>query len=264
MKNVLIITLLVTFGLHAADNSLAIQNSTQQFNDGLTVDEFVDAIAQLPIKFTHRPVLDQLSSVGLSTLSVLVGAAFGHLAVCAVTNVLGGYDQSPLFFKPREWSKSVTVGTLVGAGLGAYPSMYASFTQSLAKKIDRKLLNTAFYFQNDAVSLKQSLDVLFVSARFPRAAAFISLEALRSHLADINDLFELLTDKPYGDQIKMLLPYVQYSLDAVIQAIITLKSDPRWFEECNAQSLSNTQATLNAQYNAQAVGGLIQLANATR
>ncbi len=241
-------------------NALA-ANAAFAFAAEQDVNAFVSAIEELPLKFTDRPKLDQLKDAACGALVVLVGAGFGHIATCAIINVLGGADQTPQFFQPSKWTTPVAIGTVAGAALSIYPVSYMSYKDALTKKIDKKLLTAVIAYQDDSAKLSKAIDQLFISSRFPRAMAFAQLNALRSHFADMNDLFELLTEKPYGDQIKELLPAIQGCLTALADAMLVVKNDPRWYEECNAQTLANSQANLQAHQNAQATSGLIQLAH---
>jgi|GEM_PF-2852795 len=206
---------------------------------------------------TPRLTSDYLMAAGCA----LLGAIIGHLTTAAVLTVLGE-QRNVHFFDVRNYDKPDFIGTVGGATLFASGALCVSSLQFLAQQVNEPLLVIVLTKKGDA--LLNELGHFFVSHRFPRAAAFNELDVLRKNLIDILAKLERAKGTPDHEAIKPIIADMLTFLDNVRDAMVLVKNDPRWLEECNAATLALAQANLQAHQNAQLANNVIQLAHSGR
>lgn len=202
------------------------------------------------------------SDVFLIGTNALMGAVVGQFVTRAGRTILNprGPVNSDNVFDPSSWSTGVKAGSLLGGVIGAVGCSHFVGLKTIAQMINQPLLVITLSSSVPA-ELTKALDTLFISHRFPRAAAFNELDTLRQQLSDILSRFEKLRGKPAYDQAKLLIPAILTFSTAVKDAMLVVKNDPRWFEECNASTLAMTQANIQSYQNAQLATSVIQLAH---
>ncbi len=216
----------------------------------------IECIKGIPTYISDLPTSD---FVAAGILSVL-GAAAGHTGVCAIAHLLDkntGIELS--FFHPQKWGTSLWLGTIGGAAAIGYITLRSFGPKLLAQQINQPLLTAVMTTQPH--ELKNTLDGIYVSNRFPRAAAFRDLDALKYTLSTLLESFTKLNGKAGYTEAKRLTPTIMTYIANVKDAMLTIKNDPRWLEECNASTLAMTQANIQGHQNAQLAGAVIQLAH---
>lgn len=188
----------------------------------------------------------------------LLGAVSGHLTLVAVSRVLGT-DRHARFLKLGDYDTPDYISTFGGAALFASGTLCLSSLRFLAQQVNQSLLTVVLVEKPEI--LLTALSNFFISHRFPRAAAFNELDSLRKNIADIITKFERVRGTKAYEDSKPLVADLLMFLDAVRAAMITVKNDPRWLEECNAATLALAQANFQAQQNAQLANTVIQLAH---
>ena len=222
------------------------------------IETTLKRIQKMPFSICDLPTSDFVVAGFFS----LLGAAAGHLCVNAIAHLV---DQettktiNPTLFHPGKWGKSLWLGTVGGAATVGYLTLAASGPKFLAQQVNQPLL--AAVIASKPTDLKNTLDGIYVSDRFARAVAFRDLNTLRTTLCSILESFTKLKGKPGYSEAKNLTPAVVSYIAAVKEAMLTIKSDPRWFEECNASTLAMTQAHIQGCQNAQLASTVIQLAH---
>lgn len=204
---------------------------------------------------TPQLVQDYLVAAGLG----LLGAIIGHITSVAVLKVLGDRERTVRFLNLSDYDTIDYISTFGGAAFFASGTLCFSSLNFLSQQVNQPLLTIVLTESPD--TLPVALSLFFVSHRFPRAAAFNELDILRKNLADIVAKLERAKGTPAYENIKPLLADLLTFLDAVRNAMITVKNDPRWLEECNAATLALAQANIQAQQNAQLANTVIQLAH---
>ena len=216
----------------------------------------VQRIQNMPTSMIDLPTSDFLWAGGFA----LLGAAIGHICTSAFVQLLDPEMKPvPRFFQPHKWGKGQSFGTVGGAAALGYLSLAYSGPKARAACINQPLLIAVVGTQHD--TLKIALDDLYVSHRFPRAAAFRDLDILRITLAAILESFTKLKGKIGYSEAKQLTPDLLAFAQAVKEAMLLLKKDPQWLNECNAATLAMTQANIQGCQNAQLAGTVIQLAH---
>ena len=216
----------------------------------------VERIKNIPTYISDLPTSD----VVVSGIFAVLGAAASHVCVCAVAHLLDKNTDIELsFFHPEKWGISLWLGTVGGAAVTGYLSLTSFGPKFLAQQINQPLLTAVM--TTKPYELKNSLDNLYVSNRFPRAAAFRDLDALKYTLSALLESFTKLKGKAGYAEAKRLTPTIMAYIANVKDTMLTIKNDPRWLEECNASTLAMTQANIQGHQNAQLAGTMIQLAH---
>lgn len=195
-----------------------------------------------------------------AALCSLIGSVIGHLGTCAIANLLDQTTQiKPRYFTPTEWKFPLPLTTIGGALYGGYLYLYSSNLKILAENLNLSLLTTVTVGKADQTTKR--LDEYYVSQRFPRAIAFKELTKLRENLSNLINALSKLNDKKSRVEAKYIVPELISFSTTVKNTMLTIKSDPRWLEECNAATLAMTQANIEGHQNAQCTTTAIQLAH---
>ena len=215
----------------------------------------IQRIQNMPTSVINLPTSDFLWAGGFA----LLGAAIGHICTSAFVQLLDPEMKPvPRFFQPHKWSKSQWFGTVGGtAALGSLSLAYSG-PKARAACINQPLLAAVLTAKPN--NLKSTLDGMYVSDRFARAAAFRDLDTLRITLGAILESFTKLKGKAGYTEAKNLTPAIVSYITMVKDAMLTIKNDPQWLNECNASTLAMTQANIQGCQNAQLAGTVIQLA----
>ncbi len=221
-----------------------------------TIDITMQRIQKIPFYISNLSSSDFLA-VGCCAV---VGAAIGHISTCAIAHLLDKNTNIELsFYNPEKWGKSLWLGTVSGAIILGRTSLTSFGPESLAQQVNQPLLTVVI--GSEPNDLKNTLDGMYVSNRFARAAAFRDLDILRNTLSLILNSFTKLKGKAGYSEAKSLTPVIMSYIAQVKDAMLNIKNDPRWLEECNASTLAMQQATMNHNHNAQLAGAVVQLAH---
>jgi hypothetical protein len=196
----------------------------------------------------------------LAAVCSMVGSIIGHLGTCAIANLL---DQTtpikPRYFTPSQWNFPLPLTTVGGGLYGGYLYLYHSNLTFLAKNLNQPLLSILLTGKADQTVTR--LDEFYVNHRFPRTVAFKELTQLRENLSALINTLSNLTDKRSRAAAKQFIPELLSFSHTVKNTMLLIKSDPRWLEECNAETLAMTQANMQGYQNAQSTTTAIQLAH---
>ncbi len=221
-----------------------------------TIDITMQRIQRIPFYISNLSNSDFLWIGGFS----FIGAAIGHIITGATIQLLDPEMKPvPRLFQPKKWTASQWLGTLGGAFIGGCGKLYVTNPAFLAQQVNQPLLATIL--TTPTANLKNSFDAIYVSDRFPRAAAFKDLDTLRNTLSRILESFIKLKGKAGYAEAKNLTPTIVSYITMVKDAMLIIKNDPRWLEECNASTLAMTQANIQGHQNAQLAETVIQLAH---
>lgn len=203
---------------------------------------------------TPRLAQDYAIAAGFAVL----GAVVGHLGSVAILKVLGT-ERKVYFFSLGDYDTTDYISVFGGAALFSSGTWCLSSLRFLAQQVNQPLLTVVL--TETPETLLTALSGFFISHRFPRAAAFNELDTLRKNLAEIVTKFERIRETKEYENVKPLVADLLMFLDAVRNAMVIVKNDPRWLEECNAATLALAQANFQAQQNAQLANTVIQLAH---
>ena len=207
--------------------------------------------------FSDLSLLNKCNALGYGALS----SAATYIVTKAFENILSTEEHDFNFWKPQDWNwterSTVTLGTIwvtKWAGEQFKPEV-------VAKKANEDGL-LALLLETSQSDLEKALDEKFIIHHFPRATAFAQLRNLHN---TINHLLTLITEynahKPHRN-FKTIKEALKNNLKQVNNALLLIKKDARWHQECNAQTLSNVHATQQNQQNAELAGAAIKLAHA--
>ncbi len=249
-----IITLSLLFLTHINTSLLCAQELQEETvkKQIATLMNEIQAIQEHPY-FTNR-------DFAMAAVSAVIGSVIGHLGTCAIANLLEQKTTvKPRYFTPSEWTFPLPLTTVGGAVYGGYLYLYSSNLKFLAEHLNQPLLVTVVGGKSN--QLNQRLDEFYVSQRFPKAVAFKELTKLRESISSLIEALSKLTEKSAKAEARRIVPTLLTFSEATKDAMLLLKSDPRWFEECNASTLAMTQANIEGHQNAQFTATAIQLAH---
>ena len=192
-----------------------------------------------------------------------VGTITGNLAAVALLNLVGYQEQVKIPY-PSKWGKIEWLGTLGGASTAIAYTYHAEYLSGIAKKIDAPLLVLVLKNKDFETALMRELNTYFIAQQFPNMAAFIALEKNRSKLAYIFELLTKLEASRQKANFSDLKENITIALEALNFAILTVKNDPRWLQECSAHAMVMASQNMQAQNDAQIAAAVINLAHSGR
>lgn len=208
--------------------------------------------------FLDLTVWQQLGALGWGAL----GSAGTYLATKAVENILSSKPNEVNFWNLQEWSwaerGTVTIGTL-------WVTKYAGDQfkpEAVARKANENGLLNLLLDATTEDELQQALDEKFVTHHFPRAAAFAQLNELHAnitHLLDITNKHNMYRPR---HNFKTLQETLKSNLKRVNTALLLIKKDSRWHQECNAYAVNRIQAAQETQQQMELAGAVLQAAHA--
>ncbi len=206
----------------------------QQTSIEQEITTVIEAIDKVPVRFLDYSREAQRNIIIGDALVILLTTVSGHFAGRYI-NLLIADPREPAIslFKPTSWTRTVTIGSGMGFTTGFIIALYEYFKgKKLSNGIlllKKELLITALTYQNDPENLKKAL---YTDKNYPRTRAFQDLEYIRTYLTQTIDAFTFhTTTTPSEENLKTLIPKLQNYLDAVIDAILIIKSDSLWLEE---------------------------------
>lgn len=223
------------------------------------IENVLDTIAtDFNTSFFDLPFWTKAQIAALTTL----GGACTWLGTRAFTNIFEETDKRVVISQWKEWQLSQKITTPVGLIWFGKILTNAEKPEGIARNANADGLLSALLTCQTTDEIKETIDARFVTERFPRAVAFQQLSTLH---ASLNKLFKLVketqTIKPHRNFNK-IIQLLNQNLNHVNQALLILKNDSRWFEECNAHALKQAQATQQSEHNARLAGTAINLAHA--
>jgi hypothetical protein len=233
------------------------------------IENALDMIASnYHTSFLALPAWAKVRVVGFGTL----GAACVWLSTRAFTNIFKPYAGKDANGIPIRRDLDITDWeSWTWAETGTTPLSLIWFCKALsesekpegvAKTANEDGLLHAILACKTTEELTDTVDRRFVTERFPRAIAFNKLTSLREAL---NKLFGLLKETQYkkpSRHFAVINRTLITNLNHVDNVLLLLKSDPRWFDECNAHTLKQAQGVQEANHNAQLAGTAVHLAHA--
>jgi len=236
----------------AADQLDALFENSEKFSTAL-----VQEIADVRLCFVSLPLWAKARSVGLAAF----GALAGNLTAYAIGNLFGEYRQ-PRVLHPSEWGFFVTTSTAAGLGAALYTAYSLEYPSGIAKKLDQALITLIIKNRNSESSdLVADLNKYFVLQQFPRMAAFTAIESLNKKLAKVNELLAHIKTLKAKDDFAQLSYKIDMTCEYAKNAMVTLKQDPRWLEECSAHAVTLAQQNMQAHQQGQLATSIIQFAH---
>lgn len=208
--------------------------------------------------FLDLTVWQQLGAIGWGAL----GGAGTYIVTKAVENILSSKPNEVNWWSPLEWhlgeQATVTVGTIwvtKHAGDQFKP-------EAVARKANENGLLNLLLDATTEEELQKALDEKFITHHFPRAAAFAQLNELHTaitHLLDITNKHNMYRPRR---NFKTLQDALKSNLKQVNAALLIIKNDARWHQECNAYTFNRVQATHEKQQQMELAGAVLHAAHA--
>ena len=227
-----------------------------------TVDQFIDNL------------IFQINNIPSSPLNIPFWGqmrAFGITAFCTGMSNLLSFGLANIFFaqKNQNGHKSVlyaaaALGTTLGLGTGAYCAYQSEHVHGIEKQLSdaRCFIETALCYTDDADQLRSFMLQLLPLEQFPRMTAFKVFEIIHNQLNRIEEIALKAERRNKKYNARTLQQNIQYLIGHVENAMIIIKNDPLWMQECNAYSMRQTQQAMNTNNNIQLGATLVDVANA--
>lgn len=196
----------------------------------------------------------------------IIGGLFGGACTLLVTRAITDVFQA----KVREWDAfDPSTYTWVECGTGPIGTLWVTQAigdnfkpEAVAKEANESGLLSLILECTTVAEIQEALDERFVIHRFPRSQAFAQLAHLRTRIIHLTDLITKYNANRSNRNLKKIKTALKANLKKVDAALLILKKDSRWFEECNAHTLNQAQATQQTQQNAEFAGAAVNLAHA--
>lgn len=199
-------------------------------------------------------------------LSLLGGAGGTYLGKKALENIFNTPDigkSNPIKFGyPSQWSLTEQIVTPLGAAFFASVMMDYYKPEKVAEQANENGLLNLILESITVEEIQTALDEKFIIHRFPRSQAFAQLAYLRTRIIHLTDLITKYNANRSNRNFTKIKTVLKTNLKKVDAALLILKKDSRWFEECNAHTLNQAQATQQTQQNAEFAGAAVNLAHA--
>jgi len=249
-KKIILLSLLLVAQITTVSYTQEVQTTAE------AITTTIERIQNMRTSLINLPASDFLYAGGCG----LLGAAIGHICTSAFVQFLNPEIKViPRFFQPHKWNGSQWIGTVGGATACGSLSLAYSSPKAHAARINRPLLIAVITAQPHNLTI--TLDKMYVSDQFARAAAFKDLNTLRITLTAILESFTKLKGKPGYSEAKNLTPAIVSYITIVKDAMLTIKNDPQWLAECNASTLAMGQANIQSCQNSQLATTVIQFAH---
>lgn len=207
--------------------------------------------------------LKQSAWVALSALGGAGGTYLGKKALENIFNTPDFGESNPVkFFDLTQWSLTETIVTPLGSAFFASIMMDYYKPEKVATEANKNGLLNLILESTTAEEIQTALDEKFVIHRFPRSQAFAELAGLRTTIIHLIDLITEHNANRSNPDFKKIKSALNANLKKVDFALLVLKKDSRWFEECNAHTLNRAQGTQETQQKAEFAGAAINLAHA--
>lgn len=240
-------------------NSLKRPMINEELSPEIFVDLLLKEIGSTSLSFLELPFWAKMRCLGAGAF----GTIAGNLTAVAFLNLVG-YNEQVKMPQPGQWGKMEWLGTVGGASAAIAYAYYAEYLSGIAKRIDAPLLVLALKNKGEESLLMKDLNSYFITQQFPNMAAFTTLEKNRSKLSYV---FELLTKLEVSRQkttFSDLKANVTIALEALDFAMLTVKNDPRWLQECSAHAMTMASQSMQANNDAQFASAIISLAHSRR
>lgn len=196
----------------------------------------------------------------------IVGGLFGGGCTLLVTRAITNIFQA----KKREWdSFDPSTYTWVEFGTGPIGALWVTKMigdnfkpEAVAKEANENGLLNLILESTTVQEIQTALDEKFITHRFPRSQAFTQLAYLRIRITHLKDLITKYNAKRSNRNFNKIQAALNANLKKIDSALLILKKDSRWFEECNAHTLNRAQGIQETQQKAEFAGAAINLAHA--
>lgn len=219
-------------------------------------EALVREIHSIPFSFLELPFWAKARCIGVSAF----GAIMGNLSAVALLNIVGYKNMEVNIPNPTLWGKMEWLGTIAGTTTGVVYAYSTEYPSGISKKFDQNLLIIALKSNNDSQAVIKNLNSYFAMHQFPHMSAFLELQNMFANLSYVMELIKKL-EQGGKTGFTTLKKNIELVLEAVKFAMITVKTDPHWLQECQAHSMQKVQANMESQQNAQLVSSIIQFAH---
>lgn len=198
--------------------------------------------------------------------TTLAGSAF--LTACtwlttrAITNIFQPKEREIDALNIKTWSLAEKIITPASFAFWAKAIFDQQTPEGISYNANKTGLLNSLLESSTQEEITNTLDRTFVSENFPRTAAFKELNFIRDSLKRVYELVIALQATKPNRNFEEVKAALSANISLVEATLLLIKSDIRWFEECNATNLSKVQATQQANFNAKLAGSAINLAHA--
>ncbi|MFT6765521.1 MAG: hypothetical protein ACJAZS_000399 [Alteromonas naphthalenivorans] len=201
------------------------------------------------------------SQAGAASIGLIAGA-YTFILTRAIENIFYPNYEPINLLNIKDWTKAQCVTTPVVTGFVATWLAGEFKPEVSAQRANENGLLDLVLTSETNEEVLNNLDAKYVVERFPRAASFVQLTTLRNaltHLLDITTRFNTKRPKRNFDSIRAALVS---NLKKVDTAMLVVKQDARWLQECNAQTMNNIHTTQDNQFKVDLAGAAINIAHA--
>lgn len=184
------------------------------------------------------------------------------LATRCIVNIFQAKKRDLDLINFATWSLPETIITPASFALYAKLFFDNQTPKGIAYNANKNGLLNALLACSTQEEIESTLDRLFVAESFPRTAAFGQLNIIRDSLKRVYGLVVSLQASKPNRHFKQVTEVLSTNINLVEKILLLIKNDIRWFEECNATTLSHAQATQQANLNAKLAESAINIAHA--
>jgi hypothetical protein len=244
-KFLLITTLMVSFAqqtIKAEDNINSLE---------LVADSYNTSFIDLPLK----------SQAGAGALGLIVGA-YTFLATRALTNIFQPKRRELDLFNVKTWTWAELMTTPLAAGFTTHWLAGESKPEVAAQRANENGLLDVILESETNEEILKNIDAKFIVERFPRATAFAQLTSLRNTLTSLLKITTQFNIYRPHDNFDLIKETLTQNINKVDLALLVVKQDARWLQECNAQTMNNMHSTQDAQFKSELANTAINIAHA--
>ena len=259
MKKNLILAAFLLPAIFSSNASELLVNATDTYIKKPQETSLDLVITHYQTSFLDLPFWEKARVAGFSTLA----GACVWLITRAFSNVFVTDRTDLNILDIKSWNTAQMITTPASMILVGKVLSDSEKPEGIAKNPAQNNLLRALLLCKSNAEIQKTLDQIFITEHFPRAIAFQQLSNLK---ASLNKICKLLVtihtkDKKSPHIFNTLVNALSHDIHVVDNALLLIKNDPRWFEECNAHTLKQSQAVHEARLNAELAGSAVDLAH---
>ncbi len=257
MKKIILALALCISGYASADAVLTEEQVFFQAAHEMT-ETLIKDIDTIPSSVLDLPFWAQMRALGITAGCT----GLGNLLAFAVANT---------FFSRKTQQNHQTilfgtaaVGTAAGLAVGFNCAHVTEFPGGIAADLNKNLIKIALANNATTEQSLKALTTAFARSPYPRMEGFVALEKIYDQLTRIEKILEKTERRNKKYDGSALAGRIKFVISAIENAMINIKNDPLWIQECNAHSMQKAQQAMQDHNKMQLASAVIDIANAFR